>query len=192
MSGAATVESGDLDDIQTHLDHHGYSKTNGYTQVLLVNKAEGDVIRNFRSVPNGGTAKFDFIPALGTPNFLLPTTLRVNDAAGGTRPADSYRGITVIGIYGDLLVLQDDYFAAGYLVGFATGGPDNVQNPIGIREHARAELRGLRLVKGRAPDYPLQESYWQRGFGTGIRHRGAGVVMKIAASGSYAPPATYA
>lgn len=188
-SGANTIASADLDNITNHLDHHGYNTSNGYTLVLMVNKVEGDVIRNFRAPLNGGTAKFDFIPALGTPNFLLPSNLiTVNQNV--SRPQDNYRGIKVIGIYGDLLILQDDYVPAGYVAAFATGGPENIQNPIGIREHARTDLRGLRLVKGRNPDYPLQEAYYQRGFGTGIRYRGAGVVMRISTS-AYTPPAQY-
>lgn len=190
VSGAATVDSGDLDEIQLQMDHHGYSATNGYAQILCVNAVEGDVIRQFRSIANGGTAKYDFIPAQGTPTFLLPVQLRVNEGGAG-QPADTYRGMTVIGRYGNLLIIQDDYFPAGYLTAFATGGQENIQNPIGIREHARAEYRGLLLTKGRDPDYPLQESYYARGFGTGIRHRGAGVIMQIKASGSYAVPPQY-
>lgn len=192
VSGAATVTSGDLDDIVTHLSHHGYSRSNGYDIVILANENEIDVIRTFKSIQNGGTAKYDFIPALGTPNFLLPENFRINDASGGTRPPDRYRGIAVAGRYGDALILYNDYFPDKYLVGFATGGPENVNNPIGIREHERPEWRGLRLIKGRSPDYPLQESYWLRSFGTGIRHRGAGVVMFIDATGPYEPPAMYA
>ena len=57
-------------------------------------------------------------------------------------------------------------------------------------EH-RADLRGLRLVKGPDRDYPLTDSFYLHGFGTGIRHRGAGVVMQITASGSYTTPAAY-
>jgi hypothetical protein len=190
VSGGATVDTGDLELIIEHLDHHGYSTANGYTQLICVNKAEGDVIRQFRSIANGGAGKYDFIPARGTPNFLLPTTLRVNSDASA--PQNTYRGISVIGSYGDALVLQDDYFAAGWIPAFATGGPESVQNPIGIREHARADMRGLRLLKGRDPDYPLQESYYGRSFGTGVRHRGAGLVMKIAASGAYSVPTMYA
>lgn len=189
-SGANAIVSADLDNVTNHLDHHGYNSANGYTLVVLVNKVEGDAIRNFRAPLNGGTAKFDFIPALGTPNFLLPTNL-ITINQNVQRPQDTYRGIKVIGIYGDLLILQDDFMPAGYIAAFATGGPENIANPIGIREHSRTDLRGLRLVKGRSPDYPLQEAYYQRGFGTGIRHRGAGVVMRISTA-AYAAPAQYA
>lgn len=191
-SGAATVTSGDLDEMLDDLESHGYNRANGYDLVVLTNKQEVNTIRTFKSVQNGGTARYDFIPAQGTPNFLLPENFRVNTASGGTQPADSYRGIAVAGKYGDALILMDDFIPAGYMVMFATGGPDNVNNPIGIREHARPELRGLRMVKTRQDDYPLQDSYWQRGFGTGIRHRGAGMVMQITANASYTAPAVYA
>jgi hypothetical protein len=189
-SGAATVVSADLDNVMNHMAHHGYTASSGYTLVALVNVQEGDVIRTFRSPTNGGTAKFDFIPALGTPAFLLPANLITNSDQSVQRPPGTYRGMKVLGQYGDLLLLQDDYFPAGYVTAFATGGPDSIQNPIGIREHARTDLRGLRLVKGRDPDYPLQDAYYQRGFGTGIRQRGAGVVLKIT-TGGYTTPTQY-
>ena len=191
VTGAATVDSEDLDVALDDLESHGYSRSNGYDLVFLFNKQQVNTIRTFKSVQNGGTARFDFIPAQGTPNFLLPETFRVNTANGGAQPADSYRGIAVAGKYGDALILMDDFIPTTHAVLFATGGPDNVQNPIGIREHARQELRGLRMVKTRQDDYPLQDSYWQRGFGTGIRHRGAGYVMQFKASGGYTAPAEY-
>jgi hypothetical protein len=194
-SGSANVDSGDLDDMYDHLAHHGYTKSAGVEIVLMVNKAQGDVIRNFRSIANGGTAKFDFIPATNQPSFLLPTTLRTNEAGGGSQPSGNLRGMTVIGSYGDMVIVQEDYIPAGYMVAFGTGGPDNLTNPIGLREHANPALRGLRLVKGRNPDYPLQDAIYQRGFGTGIRQRGAGVVMFLGGDGSsatYAVPAQYA
>lgn len=191
VSGGATVDSGDLDDVMTQLEHHGYSAANGYTEVLCVNPQESTTIMQFRAIANGGTAKYDFIPAQGTPTFLLPVTLRVNESGPG-QPQDTYRGMKVLGRYGNLLIIEDDYFPAGYLTAFATGGPENIQNPIGIREHSRPEYRGLLLTKGRDPNYPLQESYYARGFGTGIRHRGALVIIQIKASGSYTVPTQYA
>lgn len=187
-SGAATVDSGDLDAMQDHLTHHGFNTASGSDLVLMVNKVQGDTIRNFRSIANGGTSLYDFIPAQSTPSFLLPTTLRVAD--GQTRPAATLRGLTVIGSYGEFTIVQEDYIPAGYMVAFATGGSASLTNPIGIREHRNASLRGLRLVKGRNPDYPLQDAIYNRGFGTGIRQRGGAVVMKITA-GAYSIPTQY-
>jgi hypothetical protein len=189
-SGAATINSGDLDEAQDDLASHGYSVANGYQLVTLVNKQESAVIRTFKSTYNGGTSRWDFIPAQGTPNFLLPVQLQTNQN-GVPQPPATYRGFTVLGQYGDALILQNDYFPPGYVVTFATGGPENLINPIGIREHARPDLRGLRMVKTRQDDYPLQDSYWQRGFGTGVRQRGGTYVMQITASGSYTIPSQY-
>lgn len=188
-SGAATVVSGDLDDMYEHLYHHGFSADQGVDLVLMVNKVEGDVIRQFRSAANGGTALYDFIPAQGAPSFLLPQNFVVPGSPA--RPANTLRGMKVIGSYGEFTVVQEDYIPAGYMIAFGTGGRDSLTNPIGIREHANPNLRGLRLVKGRQPDYPLQDAFYQRGFGTGIRQRGGAVVMKVTA-GTYAAPTQYA
>jgi hypothetical protein len=190
-SGAATINSGDLDEAQDDLASHGYSVANGYVILHLVNKQESATIRTFKSIYNGGTSRWDFIPAQGTPNFLLPVQLQTNQN-GVPQPPSTYRGFKVLGQYGDGLILENDYFPAGYVVTSATGGPENLQNPVGIREHARPDLRGLRMVKTRQDDYPLQDSYWQRGFGTGVRQRGGTYVMQITSSGSYTVPSQYA
>jgi len=190
-SGAATITSGDLDEAQDDLASHGFSVEQGYVVMHLVNKQESATIRGFKSSVNGGTARWDFIPAQGTPNFLLPVQLQTNQN-GVPQPPSTYRGFKVLGQYGDGLILENDYFPAGYVVTTVTGGPENITNPIGIREHRRRELRGLRIVKGRSDDYPLQDSYWQHGFGTGVRQRGATYVMQITTSGSYAVPSIYA
>jgi hypothetical protein len=186
-SGAATVDPTDLRDLELLVSEHGYGAANGSKLVLMVNKAEGNVIRTFRV----GTASaiYDFIPAQSQPPFLLPTN--TGGIQGGQAPA-TLGGLTVIGSYGPLVIIEEDYIPAGYMFLFATGGESNLTNPVGIREHANSGLRGLRLVKGREPDYPLIDSFYQRGFGTGIRQRGAGAVMQITAAGAYTIPAAYA
>lgn len=185
-SGAAVVTAPNLEALLGLLEEHGYTRGNGYNQVVLVNKAEGDVIRSFRSVQNGGTGKFDFVPAAGTPSFLLPTNMVTN---GGQPPA-SLNGLTVLGAYGDATIIQEDYIPTGYMVAMVTGGEESLSNPLAFREHPTATLRGLRLVKGRTPDYPLIDSFYLRGFGVGVRHRGAGAVMQITA-GAYTIPSMY-
>ena len=187
-SGAAAVTSGDLDDMEEHLAHHGYGVQGGATLILLVNRTELAVIRNFR-VATG--ASYDFIPNQGQPPWLLPTNVGgVVGNQGAAIPAQ-VNGLAVAGRYGNWLVVEEDYVPTKYLVGFATGGENQASNPVGIREHQNAALRGLRLVKGAEPDYPLIESYYNRGFGTGIRHRGAGIVMEITADAAYDIPAAY-
>lgn len=188
VSGAATVDPVDLQDMQDHLIHHGYTKNEGYTTVLMVNRVQTNAIRLFRAGTAG--ALFDFIPAVGQPGVLLPQ--QVNLLVQPTQVANTLNGLNVVGSYGDILIVEEDYIPAGYMVMFVTGGRDNLTNPIGFREHANAGLRGMRLVKGRNNDYPLMDAYYVRGFGTGVRHRGAGVVMEIKATGAYAPPAQFA
>lgn len=184
-SGAATINSGDLDEITDDFKSHGYSSENGSTHFLMVNSVEANLIRAFR-VSTG--SRYDFIPAVGQPGLLTPNT----QGLIGSQPASSFRGFNVVGSYGTLLIVEEDYIPAGYVAAFASGGEANLNNPIGFREHANASLRGLRLVKGREPDYPLIDSYYIRGFGTGVRQRGAAMVMQITAAGSYTAPAVYA
>lgn len=189
-SGAATVDSADVESLVGLVTEHGYDPTQGYQIVLMVNKAEGGAIRKFRfgQVNNNGvTANYDFIPAVNQPDFLLSATQQVV----GARPAGTLAGLTVIGSYADVLIVQDDFIPAGYMVCFATGGPRNLQNPVGFRQHPQAGLQGLQLVKGPNPDYPLIDSFYQRIFGTGIRQRGGGAVMQVTASGTYTSPAAY-
>jgi hypothetical protein len=180
-SGGATIDAGDLDDIAEHLYHHGYNVNSVNRMILLVNRQEGATIRTFR-VSTG--AKYDFIPGnLYGGGVFLPTGQLVAQPQGQV-PGE-------IGTYGPWHVVEEDYVPAGYVVGFVSGGEDNIGNLVGIRQHENPGLRGLRLVKGKDNDYPLTDSYYLHGFGTGIRHRGAGVVMQITAAGSYTAPAAY-
>lgn len=183
-SGAATINSGDLDEIQDDFKSHGYSAENGSTMFAMVNVTEANTIRSFR-VATG--ARYDFIPAAGTTALLQSSEVVL---AGGQPPA-TFRGLNVVGQYGSLLIVEEDYVPPAYVVALVSGGEANIQNPIGLREHANAGLRGLRLVKGREADYPLIDSYYVRGFGTGVRQRGAGLIMQITASPTYVAPAQY-
>jgi hypothetical protein len=186
-SGAATIDGGDLDALETTIMHHGFGRQNGSTLVLLANRTETAVLRTLR-VATGSS--YDFIAGNGQPPWLLPTnTGGVVDPQGSTIPA-TFNGLPVIGRYGPWLIVEEDYIPAGYVVAFASGGENNAGNPVGIREHQNSALRGLRIVKGRTPDYPLIDSFYNRGFGTGIRQRGAAAVMKITA-GAYSIPAAY-
>jgi hypothetical protein len=183
-SGAATVTFGDLDEMETHLVEHGYGRQQGSRLLLLVNRVELATIRGFR-VASGAT--YDFVPAAGQAPFLLPTN---TGGVVGQVPT-SVGGLPVAGAYGNWIVIESDFIPAAYMLGFATGGEQQASNPVGFRQHANAGLRGMRQVKGPDPDYPLIDSYYQRGFGTGVRHRGAAAIMKISA-GAYTIPAIYA
>jgi hypothetical protein len=185
VSGAATIDSGDLDDLHEQLRHHGYDRSNGVQQIVAVNSREGKVIRTFR-VANGDT--YDFIPSQGEPQDVI---LEPGQSVSGGRVSATYQSLRAIGTYGEMLIVEDDLFPVGYVLIAGSGGAANLNNPVGIREHKNAALRGLRLVKGRDADYPLIDSFYNVGLGTGIRQRGGAAVMQIKASGSYAPPTEY-
>lgn len=185
VSGAATVDPGDLNTIEDDLYSHGYRLTSGYELILMVNRQEANVIRTFEVGVNGSRWTFIPDPAGFGGGTLTPAGVQVQGAPSG-------RVRNQIGTYGPFKVVEDDYIPAGYVLGFATGGEQNLGNLVGIRQHQNPSLRGLRLVKGRDNDYPLTDSFYQFGFGTGIRHRGAGIVMQITANANYAAPAAYA
>lgn len=188
-SGAATIDSGDLEAMIEHLRHHGYSDANGVRLVFLMNPSETAYVKRFRANTvnnNGASALYDFVPAQGSAPFLLPGQGMV-----GNQPPSTLAGMTVVGQYGPALIVEEDYIPSGYVVLIGTGGRANLNNPVGIREHAQVGLRGLRLVKGADPNYPLTDAYYSRGFGTGVRQRGGAAVMQITASGTYTIPSLY-
>jgi len=186
-SGSLTLDAGDINTMEDHLYHHGYSLANGYQLLLLCSRQEGLLIRAM--VAGVGGSLYTFIPgeAVGGGVFLP-----ANSGIVGRPPTVNVPGLRTIGTYGPWVVIEEEYIPSNYIVGLASGGPDNIGNPIGIRQHENASLRGLRLVKGRTPDYPLIDSFYLHGFGTGVRHRGAGVVTELGTGGTYTIPAAYA
>lgn len=182
-SGAGTVDSGDLDTIFNHLSHHGYNNLNGYDIILLVNPQEGNVIRTFTVA---GGDKYTFIP---TENVGGGVILDANGGIIGRPRVANLPGLPSIGTYGQFTIVEDEYIPAGYVVGLASNGENGLGNPVGIREDEA--LRGLRLAQDVQRKYPLMDSYYVHGLGTGIRHRGGGVVMEITADASYDIPAEY-
>jgi hypothetical protein len=195
-TGSSALEAIDLDTmVIDDFASHGYTEMDGYRLVLMVNTTVGNVVRQFRSAVNtnqtaaGNYGRYDFIPAQGQPGQLVGTNVQV---VGQAQVGPSLAGLNVIGTYGPLTVVQDDWLPVDYVFSFATGGPASLNNPVGLRQHANPNLRGLRLVKGRNADYPLIDSFWAAGFGTGVRQRGGGIVLQLTASGSYTTPTAYA
>jgi hypothetical protein len=183
VSGTAAVTSANVDTLQTQLTEHGYDLVSGYKLVLWVNKAEADIIRNFRTATG---AKFDFVanPAYYGGAVWVPNNGQYVGGPAGTLENE-------IGTYGSFHVVQEGLIPAGYMVGIATGGQNNISNPVGLREHSNPAYRGLKLIPGQRSDYPLVDSFYRRGIGSGIRHRGAGAVMQIKVAAGYVTPPAY-
>lgn len=184
VSGGATVTPANLTTLATSLEEHGYTLQNGYRLVLWVNKQEGAVIRTFKTT-NG--AAYDFVP---NPELYGGAIWVPNNGQYVGGPQGRVQG--EIGTWGPFHIVEEDYIPAGYMAAVATGGQENISNPIGIREHANPAYRGLKIIPGQRSDYPLVDSFYRRGIGTGIRHRGAGAIMQVKASGNYTVPAQYA
>jgi hypothetical protein len=190
VSGAVDVDSGDLEAALEHISHHGYGIEQGTTFVTLVNRVEAAKIRTFRAGVanfNGAVALYDFIPSANSPTLIVP------NAQGliGDRPPSTWNGLQVIGSYGGILIIEEDYIPAGYMLTFGTGGTGNLQNIVGLREHANTAYRGLRLLPGNQQGYPLVDSFYSRSFGTGIRQRAGAVVTQFKAPGTYDIPDQY-
>lgn len=184
LSASATLVPDVVEDMNSDFDAHGYKYEAGYRKILWVNEQEYNIIRTWR-VATG--APWDFIPDPSTygGGFYEPTDRRLVGA-----PTDKVPG--QVGTYGPWHVVKEDYIPAGYVVGIISGGADNIGNPIGIREHKNPAFQGLKIIPGDRAGYPLIESYYQRGIGTGIRHRGAGFLVQVTGNASYAVPAAYA
>lgn len=189
-SGNTGIDSSDVEDLYGLISEHGYGLETGATFYLLANKAETDKIRKWRAgvvSANGINATYDFISAPGQPAQIL-----VN-AAGllGDVPPDSYRGLPVIGSYGNIYVIEESYIPAGYLLMVASGGAGNLGNPVGFRQHANPAMQGLRIMGGNQQNFPLIDSFYAHSFGTGIRQRGGAAIMQISTAGSYTIPPSY-
>lgn len=182
-SGAATITSANLDALTLELGHHGYTLQNNYQLVLWVNTTEASVIKTFKTSTG---ASYDYVanPAMYGGKIWVPDNGQYVGGPQGTLQGE-------IGTYGPWHIIEEPYIPSGYVVGLASGGPESLQNPIGLREHANPAYRGLKVIPGQRSDYPLVDSFYRRGFGTGIRQRGGGVVMQITAAGSYTIPPAY-
>lgn len=185
-SGAATLDSADVEDAIRLITEHGYGRSIGSQILVIANQSETDRIATWRageaSRSSGPIAKFDFIPSEQAPPYLTDKTI-----VGKLAPAD-LSGVKVLGSYGESWVIPTELIPTGYVLVVATAGPNSPQNVVGFREHVLAEYRGLRLIAG-AGRYPLQDAFFQRSFGTGVRHRGAAVAIQVTTESSYLAPA---
>lgn len=184
VSGAATLDSKDIEDLIDTIQEHGYGlPSNGERIILLAHPNTADAIVTWRAGvanANGATAKYDFIPSASAPAFLTSETVV------GEKPPSEYNGIDITGSYGDAWVHKDYQIPAGYVIAVSTAGNNAFRNPLAFREHVRPEWRGL--IQKTVDNHPLRNSYFQRGLGVGVRHRSAAAVLQIKASGNYDNP----
>ncbi|KZS84789.1 hypothetical protein B4U45_16740 [Mycobacterium persicum] len=170
-----------------HIAEHGYGTTQAARFLLLAhpNDIEASEIASWRAgvtYDTNKTPRYDFIPSSNAPAYISQENIH------GAVPPAEYEGLLVTGSYGKAWIIESYFIPQGYVAIVATGGPGSDANPVGFREHTNPAYRGLRRIPGQWRGYPLQDSFLARGFGTGVRHRGAAVAIQIAASPTYAPP----
>jgi hypothetical protein len=182
----ATGAANDLEALINAVVEHGFGGSDGGRIVIFANKAEVDVIRTLRVGLGTPPALFDFIPGAGAAAFLTDQNL-----IGTRAPVETETGLPIAGSYSDAWIVPSWEIPAGYLLAVATYGANSERNVVSFREDPSPSLQGFRLVKGKTPDYPLIDSISVRGFGTGIRRRGAAAVMQVTA-GAYTNPAAFA
>lgn len=188
VTGTASLYPSHVEALLHHIQEHGYGLAAGSTMLVLLhpNDFDGSGIASWRAneaVTTGVYPKNDFIPSALMPAWISDETIH------GTVPAAEFNGLEVWGSYAGALVIKSYFAPAGYVAVVATGGPNSDANPVGFREYPNEAYQGLRHIPGSGP-YPIVSSFFARGFGVGVRHRGAAAVAQIKASGSYAAPTT--
>jgi hypothetical protein len=187
VSDGAVVDSGDVEDLLKTVTEHGFNQP-GSQLLLFCNPQEGETISSFRAGvenKNSAIANYDFIPSQGSPAYLTDQTI-VGSVAPATYPG--LNSLKIQGSYGPAWMIQSDYIPAGYLSVVSTYGPNSPSNCIGMRIHVQTAYQGLRIIGGSVPAYPIQDSFFSRSFGVGVRRRGQAACMQIKASGSYDVP----
>lgn len=197
-TGQVAFDPQDFLDLAGTVEHHGFTRSQGYNIIFLMNPADAltsvmKYVRNQTFVSGGSTtvtSLYDFIPTQASnQSLLLPPGYTLS---GGLAP-QTFAGLEVVGSWGPYLFIQDQQIPAGYVVAAATQGQSSQLNIVGIREDEDPALQGMILKPGNNNNYPLIDSYFIRGIGAGIRQRGAAAIMKLDASGgAYTVPATYA
>lgn len=197
-TGQVAFDPQDFLDLAGTIEHHGFTRSQGYNIIFLMNPADAATsvvkyVRNQVFVSGGSstvTSLYDFIPTTASNlSLLLPPGYTLT---GGLAP-QSFGGLEVVGTWGPYLFIQDYQIPAGYVVAAATAGQSSDLNIVGVREDEDPGLQGLILKPGNNNNYPLIDSHFIRGLGAGVRQRGAAAIMKLDASGgAYTVPASMA
>ncbi|GGF13070.1 hypothetical protein [Williamsia phyllosphaerae] len=184
VSGNTALDPGDLVDGMNQVRSKGFGTTPGSRLLVLCHPNEADVISSFQAgkVTNGVESKHDFVPSASAPAYLTPENI-----VGQIAPAE-FGGLEVSGSYGPAWIVPSYYLPQGYIAVVATGGPNSSSNPVAFRQHPSVAYQGLRTIAGRDQRYPLQDSFFQRSFGCGVRYRGAACIVQVKASGAYTAP----
>lgn len=183
-SGNAAIDPDDLLDAINAVRLKGFGTSVDTRLIVLCHPNEAEEISTFRAgmEANGVTSKFDFVPSDSAPAYLT-----AENVVGQIAPGE-FGGLEVLGSYGPVWIVPSYFVPAGYFAVVATGGPNSARNPIAFRQHTNPAYQGLRIIPGRDQRYPLQDSFFQRSFGCGIRYRSAACVVQVTTGSVYTAP----
>ncbi len=185
VSSNGPLTGSDVEWAYDTIREHGYV-TPSSRLLILANPGDARDVSRFRAntvAPDMSVTSYDFIPGQGAPAYLTDQEIV------GARAPEAFERLPIVGSYGPGWLIESEFIPEGYVIVVATGGSNSDVNPVSFREHRRPELRGLRLLPGSQSGYPLTGGYYSRGFGTGVRHRGAAAVIQVSPDATYTPPA---
>ncbi|MDO0975158.1 hypothetical protein [Mycolicibacterium frederiksbergense] len=185
VSESTVIDSGDFETAVRKVTEHGFGMEPNARLLALMNPAQAEEVSQWKAGEESATgvvAKNSYIPSAGAPAYLQPDNI-----VGQVAP-DSYNGLKIQGSYGPTWIIQSDFIPENYFAVVATYGPNHPDNLMGFRQHPQPQYQGLRTIPGLQPGYPLQDAYFQRSFGVGVRRRGQACVVQIKANGSYDVP----
>ena len=188
-SGSTVIDSQDIEVMIRHVKEHGYGTAPGNQFRRSAHprprgRGDDDRVEGGCGVPHGW-------PATGVglhPECPSARGWISNETIHGPIPGTDYNGLQVWGSYAGALLIQSNFVPKGYVAVVAASGSGSDMNPVAVREHSNTAYQGLRHIPGHWQGYPLQDSFFARGFGVGTRHRGAAVVCQITASPTYVAP----
>ncbi len=186
-SGANLLDAQDIENQINELTVKGYGTRPGSQLIILANPTEGESIQGWRagveSRPGGPKAKWDFVPSSNAPAWISAENIH-----GAIPPAEhAATGLKIQGAYGKAWLIESNYVPAGYVAVAASGGIDHPDNVIGVRSHVDPAWQGLRVIPGGHP-HPIQDTFFVRAFGVGVRHRGAASVLQVTTDPTYTAP----
>ena len=184
-SGATQIDSLDIELAIGLITDKGFGRSQSSQLLILANPYDGEFITTWQagveSRTSGPKAKWDFIRSSTAPAYLTEQTII------GKVPPGDYNGLPVQGSYGPAWLITTNYIPQGYVAVVASSGQNSQDNPVAIRVHPNAKYQGLRIIPGNGV-FPIQEAFTARGFGVGVRQRGAAVCVQVTTNGSYTAP----
>ncbi|WP_131705544.1 hypothetical protein [Mycolicibacterium obuense] len=190
MSGASVVDSLDIEEQIDSLQLHAVGQ--GAQLITFAHPLQAQAIQGFKAGVEsrakegaetaGPRARYDFLPSASAPPRVQMGTI-----IGQVAPS-TFGELAIAGSYGPTWLCSTPYMPSGYVVTIASHGKGSPLNPVGMREHTKAEHQGLRGIPGNFSGYPLQDAFWTHGLGVGVRHRQGAVVTQVKTAGSYDIP----